>query len=64
MARGSGEPVSRRPSWLLATGVLTAITGLVLSVDNVWVAHILLASLFLSEVLKYVFQIVYYRRGV
>ena len=50
--------------WVLAVGVLAAVTGLVLSVDNVWIAHLLLLSLFLSEVVKYVFQLVYYRRGM
>ena len=46
--------------WLVATGVLAGITGMVLSVPNVWTAHLLLFSLFLSEVLK----LVYYRRGM
>ena len=50
--------------WLLATGVLTGITAMVVSVPNVWVAHLLLLSLFLSEMLKLVLQLVYYRRGV
>lgn len=50
--------------WLVATGVLTGITGMVLSVPDVWVAHLLLFSLFLSEVLKLVLQLVYYRRGM
>ena len=50
--------------WLLATGVLSAITAMVLSVPNVWVAHLLLLSLFLSEVLKLVLQLVAYRRGI
>jgi uncharacterized membrane protein len=50
--------------WLVATGVLAGITGMVLSVPNVWVAHVLLLSLFLSEVLKLVLQLVYYRRGM
>lgn len=50
--------------WLVATGVLAGIAGMVLSVPNVWVAHLLLLSLFLSEVLKLVLQLVYYRRGM
>jgi len=50
--------------WLLATGVLAGITGMVLSLPNVWIAHLLLLSLFLSEVLKLVLQLVYYRRGM
>ena len=50
--------------WLLATGILVGLAGMVLSVSNVWVAHLLLLSLFLSEVLKLVLQLVFYRRGV
>jgi uncharacterized membrane protein YhdT len=50
--------------WLLAAGVLAGITGMVASVPNVWIAHVLLLSLFLSEVLKLVLKLVYYRRGM
>ncbi|HYN09833.1 MAG TPA: hypothetical protein VES67_20790 [Vicinamibacterales bacterium] len=50
--------------WLLAVGVLAGITGMVASVPNVWIAHLLLLSLFLSEVLKLVLKLVYYRRGM
>jgi len=50
-------------SWIVAVGVLTAVTGMVLSVENVWIAHVLMVSLFLSSIAKYVFQLVYYRRG-
>ena len=50
--------------WLVATGVLLGITGMVVSVPNVFTAHLLLLSLFLSEVLKLVLQLVYYRRGL
>jgi hypothetical protein len=51
-------------SWILSVGVLAAITGLVMSIDPVWIAHLLLFSILLTDVAKYVFQIVYYRRGV
>lgn len=51
-------------AWLLAVGVLTAITGMIFSIEPVWIAHLLLLSLLLSEVLGFVLQIVYYRRGV
>lgn len=51
-------------AWLLAAGVLTAITGMILSIETVWIAHLLLLSLMLSQVLGFVLQIVYYRRGV
>ncbi|MEO6213405.1 MAG: hypothetical protein ABIP65_07235 [Vicinamibacterales bacterium] len=50
--------------WLLATGVLAGITCMVLSLPNVWTAHLLLASLFVAEMLKLVLQLVYYRRGM
>lgn len=50
--------------WLLAVGVLTGVTLMVLAVPNVWVANLLLFSLLLSEVLKLVLQLVSYRRGV
>jgi uncharacterized membrane protein HdeD (DUF308 family) len=51
-------------SWILPVGVLTAITGLVLSIEAVWIAHLLLLSLFVSEVVRFAFQLVYYRRGM
>ncbi len=50
--------------WILAAGVLTGITAMILAVDNVRVAHLLLLSLLLSEVAKYALQLVYYRRGI
>ena len=53
-----------RSSWILGVGVIGAITALILSVGGVWVAHLLLISLFGSEVAKDVLQIVYYRRGI
>ena len=49
--------------WILGAGVLSGITAMILNVDSVLVAHILLGSLFLSEMLKYGLQIVAYRRG-
>ncbi len=53
-----------RASWILGVGVITAIMALILSVDGFWVAHLLLISLFTSEVVKDVLQVVYYRKGV
>ena len=50
--------------WLLGVGVLTGITALVLAVPSVVVAHLLLLSLYLSEILKLLLQVVYYRRGI
>ena len=53
-----------RSSWILGVGVIGAIMALILSVGSVWVAHLLLISLFVSELAKEVLQIVYYRRGI
>lgn len=50
--------------WVVATGVIAGIICMVVSVPNVWTAHLLLLSLFLSELLKLVLQLVYYRRGM
>jgi riboflavin synthase alpha subunit len=51
-------------SWILGAGVLIAIGGMTLSVGEVWVAHLLLLSLFLAEITKDIAQLVYYRRGM
>ncbi len=51
-------------SWVLAIGVLAGISCMVLGYESVWVAHLLFGSLFLSSVLGFVLQLVYYRRGV
>ena len=51
-------------SWVLGVGVLGAIMCLIMSVEAVWVAHLLLLSLTLSELLKYLMQVIYYRRGM
>lgn len=48
-------------SWLLGAGVFCAIVGLIFSIAPVWIAHLLLASLFASEALKLSLQVVYYR---
>lgn len=53
-----------RSSWIPGVGVIGAIMALILSVGGVWVAHLLLISLFVSEVTKDMLQIVYYRRGI
>lgn len=50
--------------WVLAAGVVLGLAGMVMSVSNLWIAHLLLLSLFLSEILKLVLQLVFYRRGV
>ena len=50
--------------WIVAAGVVTAITAMILDVHMVWIANGLLASLFVSEMVGYVLRIVYYRRGM
>ncbi|QOJ01118.1 MAG: hypothetical protein HRU70_11690 [Phycisphaeraceae bacterium] len=53
-----------RSSWIIAAGVLGAVSCMTLGVENVWTANLLLLSLMVSEVAGFVLQIVYYRRGV
>lgn len=53
-----------RSGWLAAVGVLGAVTCMAAGVDNVWTANLLLLSLALSEILGFVLQLAYYRRGV
>lgn len=53
-----------RSSWLVAAGVLGAVTAMVLGVENVWIANGLLLSLVLSEALGFVLRLVAYRRGL
>ncbi len=53
-----------RSAWLLAVGVFGAVTCMAAGIANVWTANLLLLSLALSEILGFVLQIVYYRRGV
>jgi hypothetical protein len=53
-----------RSGWLLATGMLAAIGAMVAEVPAVWTAHLLLLSLFLSQLLKLALQLVDYRRGL
>jgi len=50
--------------WVLAAGVVAGIAALAVSVESVWVAHLLLLSLLVSELLKSALQLLYYRRGV
>ncbi|MGQ0628712.1 MAG: hypothetical protein ACT4PL_11510 [Phycisphaerales bacterium] len=53
-----------RSAWVTAVGVLTGVTCLALGVESVYTAHLLLLGLTLSEMLGFVLQIVYYRKGV
>jgi hypothetical protein len=53
-----------RSSWILGAGVVVALTLMLSSIGEVWIAHLLLLSLALAEVAKAVAQLVYYRRGV
>lgn len=49
--------------WILASGVVLAIMGMIASYGNVVIAHLLLLSLLVSEIVRFVLQLVYYRRG-
>lgn len=51
-------------SWVLGAGVIVGIGCMVVGMSQVWVAHLLLGSMFLSSMLKFALQIVFYRRGV
>ena len=51
-------------SWVLGVGVLAGIWSVATSVDNVWIAHLLLLFLISSEVVKSVSKLLYYRRGL
>ena len=51
-------------SWLLATGVVAAIGTLLVGWPALWVAHLLMLSLFASEILKLALQLRWYRKGV
>lgn len=53
-----------RSSWVLGVGVIAAIICLVVVDEPTWVAHGLLLSLFLSEIVKDILQLVAYHRGV
>lgn len=59
-----GWKAENNSGWVLAIGVFVAITGLIFLVEGVWIAHVLLVALFLSEVLGFILRIVYYRRGI
>ncbi|MFI4855425.1 MAG: hypothetical protein ACIAQF_10675 [Phycisphaerales bacterium JB065] len=51
-------------SWVLGLGVFAALACLVGSVPEVLTAHVLLLSLYASQMMQYGFQILYYRRGM
>ncbi len=62
--RQIGWRAESNSSWLLGAGVFAAITAMCFGIETVWIAHVLLGSLFASEILKLALQIVYYRRGM
>ncbi|MEM6707668.1 MAG: hypothetical protein AAF648_02670 [Pseudomonadota bacterium] len=51
-------------SWILGVGIVGAISAMVVGVSTVLIAHGLLASLLLSELLAMALRILFYRRGV
>ncbi len=52
-----------RASWVVSVFVFAAIGALILEVDPVWIGHLLLCSLFASELVKNTLCLLYYRRG-
>jgi hypothetical protein len=59
-----GWRAESRSGWILATGVILSIMGMIASYDDVVIAHLLLLSLLVSQVTAFVLQLVYYRRGL
>lgn len=50
--------------WLLAVGVLAGVTAMVFAIETVFIAHLLLLSLFASEMLGFALRLRFYRKGV
>jgi len=53
-----------RASWVLSICIFAAISALTLELEPIWIAHLLLGSLFASEFVKNSLRLLYYRRGV
>ena len=51
-------------AWIVGVGALLAVGLLTIGTERVWVAHMLLISLFAAELAKNAFQIRFYRAGV
>lgn len=51
-------------SWILGAAVFLAIAGLSLGYETVWIANLLMLSMFASEIVKYTLQLIFYRRGM
>lgn len=50
--------------WILGVGVTAALSAMLFEMGDVIVAHVLLVSLFISEIVGFTLQLIYYRRGV
>lgn len=50
--------------WLLGLGTVAGITALMFEVEGIWIAHLLLLFLYLSEILCCVLKLAFYRRGL
>lgn len=50
--------------WVLGLGTVVGITALMFELEGVWIAHLLLLFLFLSEVLCCMLKLALYRRGM
>ena len=53
-----------RSSYIMGIGVLGALAALFAGFSPVWIAHILLHTLFVAELAKMGFQLYYYRKGI
>ena len=50
--------------WLLGLGTVAGIMALMLELEGIWVAHLLVLFLYLSEILCSVLKLAFYRRGL
>ena len=62
--RTIGWRAGSNSAWVLAAGIFTALCLMLASVSTLWVAHLLLISLYASQIMEYVLQLLYYRRGM
>lgn len=51
-------------SWLLAAGVFASIVCLMAGIENALTVNVLIAALFVAEVIGFALRIVYYRKGM
>ena len=52
-----------RSSWVMGAGIILALVAMFTQLPQLWVAHILLAALYLGTIAKLVLKLIAYRRG-